>query len=122
MNNLFRKFSHSVSSFTGRPLAFALAVLLILVWIVTGPLFEYSDTWQLAINTGTTVVTFLMVFLIQSTQNRDTKAINLKLDELIFAIKTARNKIVDVNNLPDDKMEMLETAFENAANKKPTVQ
>src|ERR1700757_3530050 len=87
--------------------AFAAAILIILFWGVTGPMFHYSDTWQLIINTGTTIVTFLMVFLIQNTQNRDAKAVHLKLDELIRALKGARNRLVDLEKLSDEELERL---------------
>src|ERR671921_2641913 len=93
-NSLFTRFAKWTAKATGRPAAFCMAAAVIVVWAATGPLFKYSDTWQLVINTGTTIVTFLMVFLIQSTQNRDAKAIHLKLDELIRAVKGARNNLV----------------------------
>lgn len=112
MDTFFRKFSHAVSAFVGNPVAFFLSVTLVVIWALSGPLFSYSDTWQLTINTGTTIVTFLIVFLIQNTQNRDTKAINLKLDELIVAVKSARNSMVNVDELSDEKLEQLEEAFQ----------
>ena len=96
----------------GTPWAFIIALTIILVWAVTGPMFHYSDTWQLIINTGTTIVTFLMVFLIQNTQNRDAKAVHLKLDELIRALKGARNQLVDLEKLSDDELARLEKEFE----------
>ena len=95
----------------GSAWAFAAAVLVILVWLLTGPMFHFSDTWQLIINTATTVVTFLMVFLIQNTQNRDAKAVHLKLDELIRAIKDARNELVDLEDLSDEELKKLEDQF-----------
>ena len=95
----------------GSAWAFSAAVLVILLWLVTGPLFHFSDTWQLIINTATTVVTFLMVFLIQNTQNRDAKAMHLKLDELIRAIRNARNELVDLEELSDEELQMLEQQF-----------
>lgn len=95
----------------GHPLAFALALSSILVWAACGPLFGFSDTWQLVINTSTTIVTFLMVFLIQNTQNRDTKALQLKLDELIRASAKARNKLIDLEDLSDEEMEELHKEF-----------
>lgn len=95
----------------GSPWAFIVAALVILAWLVTGPIFNYSDTWQLIINTGTTIITFLMVFLIQNTQNRDAVAIHLKLDELIRAIKGARNTMVDLEELNDEELEHLEDEF-----------
>ncbi len=95
----------------GSAWAFAAAVLVILVWLLTGPIFHFSDTWQLIINTATTVITFLMVFLIQNTQNRDAKAVHLKLDELIRAIKDARNELVDLEELSDEELQKLEEQF-----------
>src|SRR5437870_6714932 len=93
------------------------AVLVIVVWLVTGPTFHFSDTWQLIINTGTTIVTFLMVFLIQNTQNRDAKAVHLKLDEIIRALKGARNQLVDLEKLSDQDLEKLEKQFEQLRKK-----
>ena len=93
--------------FTGRPLAFGLAVLVVLVWVITGPMFGFSDTWQLVINTGTTVITFLMVFLIQNTQNRDTMAIQLQLSELIIAMKGVSNEFAVIEDLSDEELEKL---------------
>jgi low affinity Fe/Cu permease len=95
----------------GSAWAFAAAVLAILVWIVTGPTFHFSDTWQLIINTATTIITFLMVFLIQNTQNRDAKAMHLKLDEVIRALKNARNELVDLEDLSDEELKKLEEQF-----------
>ena len=96
----------------GSAWAFAGAVLVIVVWLITGPTFHFSDTWQLIINTATTVITFLMVFLIQKTQNRDAKAMHLKLDELIRAIKGARNRLVDLEGLSDEELSTLEKQFQ----------
>jgi Predicted small integral membrane protein len=96
----------------GSAWAFASAVLIIVVWVLTGPTFHYSNTWQLIINTGTTIVTFLMVFLIQNTQNRDAKAAHLKLDELIRALKGARNELIDLEKLSDEDLTSLEKQFE----------
>jgi low affinity Fe/Cu permease len=101
MREVFRKFASSTARIVGSPWIFVLAVLVIIAWGVSGPLFGYSDTWQLAINTTTTIVTFLMVFLIQNTQNRDSEAIHLKLDELIRAVTTARTSMVDLEELSD---------------------
>lgn len=95
----------------GSAWAFAGAVLVIAVWILTGPTFHFSDTWQLIINTATTIITFLMVFLIQNTQNRDAKAVHLKLDEIIRALKGARNQLVDLENLSDEELKKLEEQF-----------
>jgi low affinity Fe/Cu permease len=112
MNELFRKFAQNVSHMAGTAWAFMLAVTLIVVWAITGPLFHYSDTWQLVINTGTTIITFLMVFLIQNTQNRDAKAIHLKLDELIKGVKGARTGLVSLEELSDSDLEQLHKEFE----------
>lgn len=111
MNEQFRKISQPVSLLMGSPWAFILATVAILVWLVTGPLFEFSDTWQLVVNTVTSIVTFLMVFLIQNTQNRDAKAIHLKLDELIRSAKEARNTLVDLENLSDEELDNLRREF-----------
>jgi low affinity Fe/Cu permease len=111
MNEFFRKFSHKTSELVGTSWAFILAFLVIIVWAITGPMFKYSDTWQLVINTGTTIITFLMVFLIQNTQNRDAKAIHLKLDELIKATKGARNAVIDLDQLSDAQLKELETEY-----------
>src|SRR5216684_1468637 len=111
MNELFRKFSQTTSKLVGSSWAFILAVIIVLVWALTGPIFHYSDTWQLVINTGTTIITFLMVFLIQNTQNRDAKAIHLKLDELIKGVEGARTHLVDLENLSDEELESLQSEF-----------
>jgi len=111
MNELFRKFSQATSQIVGSSWAFILAVLIILVWGITGPLFHYSDTWQLVINTGTTIITFLMVFLIQNTQNRDAKAIHLKLDELLRGVEGARTHLVDLEALSDEELDRLQEQF-----------
>lgn len=111
MSDLFHKIATKTSTVTGSPLAFLTAVWIILIWIFSGPIFNFSDTWQLVINTATTIVTFLMVFLIQNTQNRDTKAIHLKLDELLKGTKGARTGMVDVENLPDKELEELQREF-----------
>jgi low affinity Fe/Cu permease len=103
----FSQFAHATSMWTGHPTAFLLAVAVIVAWVITGPLFDYSDTWQLVINTGTTIVTFLMVFLIQNTQNRDTLAIQLKLSELVLAVKGAENKFAAIEDLTDEELEEL---------------
>jgi len=103
--SFFTRFSKEVSLLAGKPLTFILAVTVIITWAVSGPLFGFSDTWQLVINTGTTIITFLMVFLIQNTQNRDTTAVQLKLDEIICALKDADNRVLDVEDLDDKELE-----------------
>ncbi|HTT47947.1 MAG TPA: low affinity iron permease family protein [Pseudolabrys sp.] len=100
----FSKFAQATALWTGHPAAFLLAVLVVAMWVITGPIFNYSDTWQLVINTGTTIVTFLMVFLIQNTQNRDTLAIQLKLSELVLAMKGAQNKFASIEDLSDEEL------------------
>jgi low affinity Fe/Cu permease len=111
-NDWFGRFAASASAWLGSKWAFAGAGLIILIWAVTGPLFHFSDTWQLVINTGTTIVTFLMVFLIQNTQNRDARAINLKLNELIRAIDKARDQMIDIENLSDLELDKLQVTYE----------
>jgi low affinity Fe/Cu permease len=105
--SLFAKFAQATASWTGHPAAFLLALAVVIVWIVTGPVFNYSDTWQLVINTGTTIVTFLMVFLIQNTQNRDIMAVQLKLSELVLALKGAENKFASIEDLTDEELKEL---------------
>ena len=113
----FRQFAHRASAVLGSAWAFIAALVIIGVWGLTGPMFHFSDTWQLIINTGTTIVTFLMVFLIQNTQNRDAKAMHLKLDELIRAVEGARNRLVDLEKLSDDELRQLEEQFTQVRNK-----
>jgi low affinity Fe/Cu permease len=113
----FVRFAQWVSHITGRPITFLLAVATILVWGSLGPVFGYSDTWQLVINTGTTIVTFLMVFVIQNTQNRDTAAIHIKVDELIRVSKRARNVLLDLEELDDKTLETLRLDYEGLARK-----
>ena len=108
----FGKFAAWTSGWLGSKWGFAVAALSLLVWGITGPIFHYSDTWQLIINTGTNIVTFLMVFLIQNTQNRDARAINLKLDELIFAIDAAGDQMIDIEKLSDDDLSALQSKYE----------
>jgi low affinity Fe/Cu permease len=117
MTASYTTFAKQIARFTGRPGTFVLAVLVIAVWLITGPLFHYSDTWQLAINTGTTIVTFLMVFLIQSTQNRDTEAMQVKLDELIRATKGAHNALLDLEELEEDQILAFRKRYEALAAK-----
>lgn len=112
MNDFFRKFASTTSRVVGSPWSFIVAASVIVVWAITGPIFQFSDTWQLIINTGTTIVTFLMVFLIQNTQNRDAKAIHLKLDELVRAVKGARTGLVDLEDMSDEELEKLQKEFE----------
>src|SRR3989344_7568684 len=107
MNEFFHKIAHKTSELVGSPWAFILALALIVFWWLLGPAFRYSDSWQLIINTGTTILTFLMVFLIQNTQNRDAKALHLKLDELIKASGPARNELIDIEEDMDDKLSEL---------------
>lgn len=111
MNDFFRNVAQNVSTAVGSPWAFIVAVLLILAWLALGPVFQYSDTWQLIINTFTTIVTFLMVFLIQNTQNRDAKVFHLKLDELLRALKPARTSFVDLENLSDEELKQVQEEF-----------
>jgi len=112
MNAAFRKLAAFVAEAVGSPWSFITALAIIVIWSLSGPLFHYSDTWQLYINTGTTIVTFLMVFLIQNTQNRDARAIHLKLDELLRAVAGARVAMVNLQDLSDDELRKMEAAFE----------
>src|SRR5437870_11127934 len=112
VSDAFRLFARRSSMVLGSAWTFASAILIIVIWGLTGPMFRYSDTWQLIINTGTTIVTFLMVFLIQNTQNRDAKAAQLKLDELIRALKGARNELIDLEKLADEDLTNLKQQFE----------
>lgn len=103
--SIFTRFSSAVAAFTGKPVTFLTAVAVVIIWAVSGPFFGYSDTWQLVINTGTTIVTFLMVFLIQNTQNRDTAALQLKLDEIIRSLEEAGNEVLDIEELDEKELE-----------------
>jgi low affinity Fe/Cu permease len=114
---LFVHFARATARFTGRPSAFILASLTVVVWAVTGPAFGFSDTWQLVINTGTTIVTFLMVFLIQNTQYRDSEAVQLKLDELIRAVKGAQNKFLDLEELTEQELDEIKKHYFALANR-----
>src|SRR5437588_13096022 len=117
ISDAFRIFARRSSVMLGSAWAFVGAVLVILVWLLTGPTFHFSDTWQLIINTGTTIITFLMVFLIQNTQNRDAKAMHLKLDEVIRALKKARNELVELEDLSDEELSKLEEQFKRLRTK-----
>lgn len=111
MNEIFRKIAHRASLLVGSPIAFVVAVIIVLGWALSGKYFGYSDTWQLVINTGTTILTFLMVFLVQNTQNRDGRAMQLKLDELIRSHKASRNQMIDLEELSDVEMERVHDQF-----------
>ena len=117
VSDAFRLFARRSSMLLGSAWAFGIAILVIVIWGLTGPAFHYSNTWQLIINTGTTIVTFLMVFLIQNTQNRDAKAAHLKLDEIIRALKGARNELIDLEKLADEDLTSLEKQFERVRKK-----
>ncbi|PYK48176.1 MAG: hypothetical protein DME51_12110 [Verrucomicrobia bacterium] len=117
VNDLFRVFARRSSMVLGSAWAFTLAIVIIVVWGLTGPAFHFSDTWQLIINTSTTIVTFLMVFVIQNTQNRDSKAVNLKLDEVIRAGKGARNQLINLEGLSDEDLKNLENQFKRVREK-----
>ncbi len=112
VRNAFRAFAHGTSEAVGSPWAFGIALVIVLAWAVTGPIFGFSDTWQLVINTGTTIVTFLIVFLIQNTQNRDARAFHLKLDELIRSVQGARNRLVDLEELSEEELDELQKEFQ----------
>lgn len=111
----YSRFAKAASHFCGRPRVFTLAVAIIAIWVVTGPMFGFSDTWQLVINTGTTIITFLMVFLIQNTQNRDTEAIQVKLDELIRATQGAHNALLDLEEIEADDLDIFKSKYQALA-------
>jgi low affinity Fe/Cu permease len=111
VNEAFRRFARYTSNLLGSSWAFCAAVVIVVLWAVSGPYFGYSDAWQLTINTGTTIVTFLMVFLIQNTQNRDSRATHLKLDELIKSVRGARNNMIDLDRLSDEELRELEAEY-----------
>ena len=115
--SVFTRFSKWASRATGRPATFIGAVLIVLLWAFTGPIFDFSDTWQLVINTGTTIITFLMVFLIQNTQNRDTEAIHIKLDELIRAVDAAQNSMMNLEELDEKELDEIRKEYEEMAEK-----
>ena len=119
MDKLFAKFANATARVTGSPQAFLICIAAVLIWAASGPVFKFSETWQLVINTGTTIVTFLMVFLIQNTQNRDTEAIQLKLDELIRANARARNRLLDLEDLGEDELELVKASFKELAARRP---
>ena len=114
-SSVFSRFARTMSRMLGHPIAFGLAVLLIIVWLISGPIFGFSDTWQLVINTGTTIITFLMVFLIQNSQNRDSEAVQIKLDELILALKRADDRVLDTEDLTDHDLEKLQEHYTHLA-------
>lgn len=118
MNNIFAKFAAKVSHAMGSPYTFILAVTLIATWVVSGPIFKFSEVWQLFINTTTTIITFLMVFIIQNSQNRDAKSMELKLNELIHKTKSARNSLIDLEELSDKDLEKFQKEFRRLAEKK----
>lgn len=120
MKDMFRKFANRTSYVTGTAMAFVTAFLIIVFWGITGPAFNFSDTWQLVINTGTTIITFLMVFLIQNTQNRDAKAVHLKLDELIRAVGHARTGLVGLEDLTDEELAAIDGEFKEMREKEDT--
>jgi low affinity Fe/Cu permease len=111
LSDVFHQFAKKLAGAVGSPWAFIGALLIVAVWSATGPLFNYSNTWQLMINTGTTIVTFVMVFLIQNTQNRDAKAIHLKLDELIRCLKGARNSLIDLEEMSEQELDQVQRQF-----------
>ena len=116
MNDWFRKIAHRVAEAVGTSTAFLIACLTIVIWLISGPIFHFSDTWQLIINTATTIITFLMVFLIQNAQNRDSRALHLKLDELIRGVKGARNELVNLEECSDEELETLHQEFKKMHN------
>jgi low affinity Fe/Cu permease len=115
LGQMLERFSRKVTEATGTSTAFILALLVIVVWLVTGPLFHFSDTWQLEINTGTTIVTFLMVFLIQRSQNKDALAIHLKLNEIVAALEGSSNRLIDVEDLDEEEIKTLHTYYKRLA-------
>jgi low affinity Fe/Cu permease len=120
MDKLFTRIANFTAVAAGQPLSFMLAAAVILLWAVTGPLFNFSDTWQLIVNTGTTIITFLMVFLIQNSQNRDGAAMQAKLDELLRAVESARSQFVGIEHLSDRQIELIRSALEREVHRKGT--
>lgn len=116
-SNWFERLAQRAARLAGSPVVFTTALILLLVWLITGPVFHFSDTWQLIVNTGTTIVTFLMVFLIQNTQNRDSEALQIKLDELIRSSRTARNSLLDLEELEEEELDALRARYEGLAKK-----
>jgi low affinity Fe/Cu permease len=114
-NHAFSRMANAAAHFTGRPLCFLLAIGVVVAWVISGPMFRFSDTWQLVINTGTTIITFLMVFLIQNTQNRDTEAMQIKLDELIRATQGANNQLLDLEELEEHEILGFRRSYESLA-------
>ena len=115
--HIFTRFAKWTAHYTGKPITFISAVVIILLWAVTGPIFKFSDTWQLVINTGTTIITFLMVFLIQNTQNRDTEALQLKLDEIVRCLEGARNQVLDLEDLDEEELDKIREEYLKLAHK-----
>ncbi|KAF1711591.1 low affinity iron permease family protein [Pseudoxanthomonas sacheonensis] len=115
LTKTFNRLAQSTAKFTGNPLCFCLAAVIVLIWAATGPYFGFSEVWQLVINTGTTIITFLMVFLIQNTQNRDTEAMQIKLDELIFVTRLANNELLDLEELEEAELDRLRQRYEDMA-------
>ncbi|MEA2876724.1 MAG: hypothetical protein QOF14_1920 [Hyphomicrobiales bacterium] len=113
----FSRFARAASQFCGKPVVFLAALAIVLIWGATGPIFHYSDTWQLVINTGTTIITFLMVFLIQNTQNRDSLALQLKLSELVIAVKGAKNQIANIEDATEEELEAIQREIKRRASK-----
>jgi low affinity Fe/Cu permease len=117
MSNVFENMSARIAAATGRPIAFTLALAVIVIWAISGPVFHWSDTWQLVINTGTTIITFLMVFLIQNTQNRDSEAMHVKMDELIRAFEGAHNALLDLEELDEETLDAARKRYRKLAEK-----
>lgn len=118
MNDFFRKFSRRVAKFTGNPYVFIIAVLTILSWLISGPVFNFSNEWQLVMNTITSIITFLMVFIIQNSQNHDTKAMQLKLDAILYGIKEADDELIDLEDMSDEELDKLDKFYSLIAEKK----
>lgn len=118
MNDFFRKFSRKVAKFTGNPYVFIVAVLTILSWLISGPIFDFSNEWQLVMNTITSIITFLMVFIIQNSQNHDTKAMQLKLDAILYGIKEADDELIDLEDMSDEELDKLDKFYSLIAEKK----